>query len=66
MLAVKQRVDDDVKTHGLALLGRTCDEQMRGVGKVKHLDFLGDGISNRYRKFCLALAKIPVVEQGLE
>ena len=66
VLAVQQRRHDHVQADGLALLRRTCDEEVRCVGEVEDLDLLGDGIADRDRQVGFAFPEGGIVEQGLQ
>ena len=39
---------------------------MRRIGKVEHLDLLGDGHADGHRQVSLGIAELVIIEQGLQ
>ena len=66
MLCVKQGCHYYVKTHGFTLLGGTGHKEVRGIGKVKHLHLLGNGVTNCHGKFGLGVTERGVVDKSLQ
>ena len=66
VLGVKQRCHNYVKAHGFTLLGGAGHKEVRGIGKVKDLHLLGNGVANSHGKFGLGVTERGVVEKSLQ
>ena len=66
MLGVQQRSHYHIESHRLTLLCSTGYQKVRGIGQVKDLDLLRNGIAYGYGQFGLALAEGGIVQERLQ